>query len=41
MTGFIGSLLVAFIAYSLEWNWAVAIFFLAALASLMPANSVK
>jgi|TARA_B110000902_G_scaffold139884_1_gene161574 hypothetical protein len=41
MTGFIGSLLVAFIAYSLEWNWAAAIFFLAALASLMPDKKSK
>ena len=41
MRGFLGCLVVAFIAYAFKWNWAAMIFVLAAIGNLVPNNKKK
>jgi hypothetical protein len=41
MRGFVGYLLVAFIAYSLEWYWVAGILLLAAIGNLIPDKKQK
>lgn len=41
MRGFLGCLVLAFIAYTFEWNWAAMIFVLAAIGNLIPSKKQK
>ena len=41
MRGFLGCLVVAFIAYAFKWNWAAVIFVLAAIGNLIPSKKQK